>query len=89
MLGLVYVSTQLRILYVCLQLHGTFAAQMYKMWGEEAEAALHWVNGMSSARQQCVSAHNLVPKPAHPEEVCRMDHRGKACNFGRTRKDFR
>ena len=30
---------------LCPQLHGTFAAQLYKLWGEEAEAALHWANG--------------------------------------------
>ena len=51
---------------VLQELKGTFAAQLYKLWDEEAEAALWWVN----------------------EELCNK-HTGKACNFGRTRKEFR
>jgi hypothetical protein len=51
---------------VLAELKGTFAAQLYRLWDEEAEAALWWVN----------------------EELC-SKHTGKACNFGRTRKEFR
>jgi hypothetical protein len=51
---------------VLKELEGTFAARLYALWDEEAEAALWWVN----------------------EELCNR-HIGKACNFGRTRKEFR
>jgi len=51
---------------VLQELKGTFAAQLYRLWDEEAEAALWWVN----------------------EELCNK-HTGKACNFGKTRKEFR
>lgn len=51
---------------VLAELEGTFALELYRIWDEEAEAALQWVN------------HELCDK-----------HFGKACNFGKTRKEYR
>lgn len=51
---------------VLAELQGTFALELYRLWDEEAEAALQWVN------------HELCDR-----------HFGKACNFGKTRKEYR
>ena len=80
-----HVSTHFRMLHACLQLHGTFAAQMYKLWGEEAEAALHWVNGMSSSSSHEYLYRDPVPEPTQRRYAAWIIEAKRATSAGRER----